>query len=117
WNAIFAAIGGWYGANRFDLIDVGRLDLPGALARARLTIADITGLELLDTPDTINPPIWKVRVGFQRNWTPALNAIAGAVTDDRLAFLANEYRYGSFENPDLTVAHLRAQEITIPGLF
>ncbi len=36
---------------------------------------------------------------------------------DRRTFLANEYRYGVHEYAGLPVAHLRAQEMTVPGLF
>lgn len=118
-DAVLGAIGAWWGANRFDKIEVGRLGLPGVKPVAQLTTADIISLDLLDTPAQINPPLWRVRVGWQRNWTPPseIGAVAGDIEDERLTFLANEYRYASYENPGLTVAHLRAQEITLPGLF
>jgi hypothetical protein len=116
-DVVLGSIGAWWGANRFDKLEVGRLDLPGKKPVASLGTADILSLDLLDTPSQINPPLWKVRVGSQRNWTPSLSPIAADVTGDRLTFLANEYRYSSYEDPSLTVAHLRAQEITVPGLF
>jgi len=116
-DVILGSIGAWWGANRLDKIEVGRLDLPGPKPLARLVTPDILGFDLLDTPSQINPPLWKVRVGHQRNWTPNLSPIAGDVTGDRLTFLANEYRFGSFEDPSLMVAHLRAQETALPGLF
>jgi hypothetical protein len=71
----------------------------------------------METPDTINPPLYQVSIGYQRNWTPQIGTIAGSVTAERQGFLANEYRYGTFADVDLTVAHLRAQQITLPGLF
>jgi hypothetical protein len=116
-DVVLGAVGAWWGSNRFDMIEVGRLDLPGDTPVARLGTADIIGFDLLDTPAQINPPLWKVRVGHQRNWTPDIGAIAAAVDGDRLTFLANEYRYGVHEDAALTVAHLRAQEMTAPGLF
>lgn len=116
-DVVLGAIGAWWGANRFDMIEVGRLDLPGDKPVAYLGVADIISLDLMDTPATINPPLWRVRVGYQRNWTPNLSPIAGDVIGDRLTFLANEYRYGLHEDAALTVAHLRAQEISLPGLF
>jgi hypothetical protein len=117
WDSVLGSINAWYGANAQDKIQVGRLDLPRDTAAARLTTKDITALTLQDTPSNINPPVYKVSIGYQRNWTPSPSSIAGAVTDDRLAFLANEYRYGNFEDIDLLVPHLRAQEMTLPGLF
>lgn len=116
-DAVLGSIGAWWGANRFDKIEVGRLDLPGKKPIASVGTADILDLNLLDTPAQINPPLWKVRQGWGRNWTPDIGQIAGDVTGDRLTFLANEYRFASYQDPSLTVAHLRAQEISVPGLF
>jgi hypothetical protein len=118
-DAVLGGINAWWGPTRLDMIEVGRLDLPGSAPVARLGMADILepGLQLLDTPDTINPPLYQVLVGHQRNWTPQLSSIAGSVTAERLAFLANEYRFGTFLDIDLTVPHQRAQQISLPGLF
>ncbi len=65
-DAVLGSIGASWGANRFDKIKVGRLDLPGKDPVARIGTADIIHFELLDTPQQINPPLRKARAAWQR---------------------------------------------------
>jgi hypothetical protein len=116
-NAALGGINAWWGPNRFNQFEFGRVDRPDAQPRWFIDADDILEFSLLEPPATISPPVWRMRVGYQRNWTPQLTDLAAGVAPDRRQFLANEYRYATSSDISLTVAHRRAQDVTRPALF
>jgi len=116
-DAVLGGICGWWGPNQVNKIEVGRVDRPAAEPLWWIDESDILDFNLLEPPATISPPVWRMRVGYQRNFTPQLTDIAVGVAQARRQFLANEYRYATSSDIALTVAHRRAQDVTRPALF
>lgn len=99
---IMAGIGGWCGARRSGRFEVARFDIPAAGSTpsalySKLNIGD-RGVAIVPLPSSINPPPWRITVGYQRVWTVQTTDIAGVVSDDRRAYIAEELRYSSAEN-------------------
>jgi hypothetical protein len=95
---LMAGIGGWCGVRRTGKFEVRRFDEPSGTPAAeyqRYNIIDITSGTL---PDYLVPPPFRVLIAHSRNWTVQATDLAGSVTDDRRAFLAESVRYESAED-------------------
>lgn len=116
-DQIMAGINGWWSENRLGRIEVGLISLPAAVPQATLRMKDVLDFEIVALPESFDPPIKRVRVGYDRNWTPLdVTQIGQAiVTGDpaRYAFLTEEYRFVVAEDPDVPTRNLRAQEFTL----
>jgi hypothetical protein len=103
-DQILGSVGAWYGADRFSVMRMERLELPGTpvLTLRRFGIGtdaasgdlDMTDLRFLPTNDPDRgTPTWKVSLDYARNWTvQSGNGIAGSVAEDRRSYLAKETR-------------------------
>jgi hypothetical protein len=122
-DLLFGGIGGWWGVNAEDVIDCGRIGAPADRAVAAGAVAYFSGRDVLafgfiDLPAAVNPPWYRIRVGYARNWTVQESDLAGAVGATRRQFLAHGYRYALWSDPLVSTTHLRAQEPpAIPTLF
>jgi hypothetical protein len=116
-DQVMAGIDGWWGPNTQDRIEVGLSAMPNAVAQCRLDDRDLLELEPLPLPEAIETPAWRYTVAYQRNWTPmALGDINGSVIafdPERLAFLTNEWRYVTHEEPDTRTKHQQAGQIVV----
>ena len=85
------SIGAFYGFDRSGKFEVGLFTAPVAGPPAAATFGPVEILEIEAQP--IELPVWRQRVGYERNWTvQASDSLAGAVTEARKAFLAEEVR-------------------------
>jgi hypothetical protein len=117
-DAIMAGINGWWAENRFGRIEVGLVALPLAMPRATLRTKDIFDIERLSLPDAMDPPLWRVRVGYGRNWSPMdITQIGSSIVSGnptRYAFLTEEFRFVTVEDVTIkTGRNIRAQEFTL----
>jgi hypothetical protein len=56
----------WAVSQPINRAAAGVIDVPAELATYLLDETNIQSIEL----NTIQPPAWRIRVGFQRNWSP-----------------------------------------------
>lgn len=116
-DEIMAGINGWWAENRFGRIEVGLIALPASTPRATLRLKDIFELERVALPESMDPPMWRVRVGYGRNWTPMdITQIGTSIVSGdpaRYAFLTEEFRFVTVEDVTIKQRNLRAQELTL----
>lgn len=85
------SIGAFYGFDRSGKFEVGLFTAPAAGPPAAAVFGPVEILEIEALPTEL--PVWRQRVGYERNWTvQTSDALAGAVTEARKAFLAEEVR-------------------------
>lgn len=83
---------GCYGAfGRQGKLTAGALTLPVGTPIAAFDETNILAIERLQSPDGITPRVWRVEVGYARNYTVQDRVAAGAATDRR-AFAVEPYR-------------------------
>lgn len=110
-------IGGWGGFRRNGKFEIGIFLAPSGPPTARYAREDIETLTREALPTGVNPPPWRFRVGYQRNYTVQTD-IAGSVNADRIAFLAEQYRTGDASSAAVQSDHPFAQDpAVIEGYF
>jgi len=117
-DRLMAVIGGWWSTGRLGRIQVGRVDAPGENPVAHLTTVEILSLDKVAGPPSINPPNWRRRVEYQRNWTVQTSDLAGSVTAARRAFLAEVARVSTAFDTAVSLRYLTATDPPpVPGLY
>jgi hypothetical protein len=90
-DELINSIGGYYGFDRNGKFEVGLFTAPSGGQPAAATFGPVEILEIEAQPTEL--PAWRQRVGYERNWTvQTSDTLAGAVTEARKAFLAEEVR-------------------------
>lgn len=108
------SIGAWFGFDRLGRMRMRRFEAPAGVA-----VASLRRIGLQDAPlgvfDLINPqrrpledpgrgvPVKTVTLSYQRCWTPAATDLAGGVTADRRAFLAEATRRATATNASVSL--------------
>jgi hypothetical protein len=95
---IMAGIGGWGGPRRHGKFEVRRFSAPSGTPCAIYNRTNIDDIKLDVLPSSISPPPYRVRVGYNRIFTPGQTDLAGSVTDAYRAYLAQEVRFASAED-------------------
>ncbi len=119
-DELMAGIAGWWGASRLGQIQVGRVAAPDlAQSVARLTTVEIIDLQRLEPPASVNPPNWRRRVEYQRNWTVQETDLAATVTAARRGFLAEHARIAPpAVDSSIQITYRQATDPPpLPGLF
>ncbi|HZH25762.1 MAG TPA: hypothetical protein VEY95_01150 [Azospirillaceae bacterium] len=123
------AVGAWFGFDRLGRLRMRRLSAPSGTPAATLQRlwsgevadaqpADIVELERIPTRDEgRGVPAYRVRLGYQRNWTVQTNGIAGSVTPARREFLAAEYRRVTATDTAVQTKHRLAKELAFESLL
>lgn len=119
---LMGALGGWGGFRRNGRFEVGVLRAPIGTSIARFTDIVIVDIDRDALPDSIEPPAWRYRMAYGRNWTVQdEDALAGSVQEDeaRVAFLAEPYRIADpAEDPRIKINHPLAQDpAVLEGFF
>lgn len=114
-DGLFAGIGAWWGPNRLDVIECGRVEAPAAKPVAYFNSSNVLSYSFIDLTEAVDPPWYRAQVGHSRNWTPQTSDLASAVTAERRQFLANEWRYAIWTDPLVQTANLRAQDAKALG--
>lgn len=102
-------IGGWGGFRRNGKFEIGIFLAPVSPPTARYLVEDIQTLTREALPSGINPPPWRFRVGYQRNYTVQTD-IAGSVSAARVGFLAEQYRTADASSQAVKTDHPFAQD-------
>lgn len=92
-DQIAGSVGAWYGFDADGEFRMAYFLAPASpeTSVATLTVDEITQLEVT-TGANEEPPAWSIIVNFARNYTVQTNDLAGAVTAERRAWLAQEWR-------------------------
>ncbi|WP_085885716.1 hypothetical protein, partial [Oceanibacterium hippocampi] len=116
---IIRTIGGFYTFDRQRRFSLGVLKGPNVGSYvAAFGETEIVTLSRRDLPDDLAPIVWRWRVGYRRNWTVQTSGLAGAVTDERRAFLAEETRVQTAEDASVrTASPLAAEPPLVPALY
>ncbi|NIJ40339.1 hypothetical protein FHS78_000609 [Parvibaculum indicum] len=107
---LLGGIGGFRCFTRDGILQVGIFGEPEGDPAATFTELEIKSIERLQPPSGFYPPCWRRRVGYRRNWTVQKGGLASGVSTARLAYLAEEYRYGSAQDNTTRTAFLLAQD-------
>lgn len=103
------SIGAFYGFNRNGLLGVGLFTAPSASAPVAASFGPAEILEIEALPTEL--PTWRQRVGYEKNWTvQSSDSLAGAVTEERKAFLAEEHRLAVATDETIRQAWLLATD-------
>jgi hypothetical protein len=115
---LYNSVAGWYGFTREKKFTSGKLQLPLEEPTLSLAEADILSLEMLQTGDDgRGVPAYSVTVDYGKNYTVQTDGI-GAATDERRAYLAQEYRKSRpAADNSILGAHPRAIEVPFVTLM
>jgi len=115
-DAIAQVIGAaaWAGFRRDGRFEAMRFSLPSGAPVWRFDKTLVRDIRRERLPSGLTPPPWRWRVPWGRNWT-VISDPAGAVSEARRAFLAEEVRYAGAEAAAIKVDHPLALERTIGG--
>jgi len=90
---IMGKIGGYGGFQREGKFEVQLFRAPAGVPTARYDDIDIIEIKREKLPDGISPPPYRYRVAWGRNYLVQTGAaVAGDVSEDRRAFLEQQYR-------------------------
>lgn len=109
---LMAGIGGWGGHRLDGTFEVRIFEAPSGSASASFTRDDMLDpdIQKQPLPDAYNPPPYRWRVPYQRNWTVQTSGLAGAVTASRRAFLAEQDRLAEASSISIQTDHAFAQD-------
>lgn len=116
---IMDGIGGVAWFRREGKLAIGVFSEPDAVPVAQLTRNDIIddGITREPLPDSIDPPPWRWRIGYERNWTVQTD-LGGSVTDERRSFCADDYRYANASATAIKADHPFAKDPdAVPAFF
>lgn len=104
-------IGGWPAFRRTGLFEVRRFARPGGTPAAFYDELDVLEIDQVRRPRAIDPPPWRVRMGYARFWTTQTSDIAAAVSDaDRQRAAQARLIAESAPDPAIKQNHPNAQD-------
>jgi hypothetical protein len=108
------SVGAWWGLDRLGRYRIVQFTAPSGSPVATITANDMKKDSLvrvtLAKDGISNVPTWRTKVRYGKNYTVQTSGLAGAVSDDRRAFLAQEYREVVNESASVQTAHVLAVE-------
>lgn len=111
-DALARGVGGYAGFNRYGVFELGVITAPAGGASATFTDEHIIAIERSPLPGDLAPVVWRVAVGYQRNYTVQTD-LAASVTDARRTFASEEYRVASAADSAVKTAHVLARDLPI----
>ncbi|MFA7308353.1 MAG: hypothetical protein WC026_16975 [Hyphomicrobium sp.] len=108
---IMGSIGGWGGFRRDGKFELGLFRAPNtsSVPSHRYSRIDITDIRRERLPDGIDPPPYRYRVAWGRNFTTQTD-LAGSVSESRVAFLSEGYRLAEASDAIVQSDHPLAQD-------
>jgi hypothetical protein len=108
--------GAFGGPSRLGEFTVGLIDAAAGMPVAVFDAVDTLDLARDALPATVDPIVWRVRVGWRKNFT-VQNDLAAAAGTANVSFAAQPYRYAVVQDSALQSRHLAARELTIDALY
>lgn len=108
---IMGGIGGWGGHKLDGTFEVRIFQAPTGSALARVSRADMVDGDIQrgPLPDAYNPPSWRWRAMYARNWTVQPD-LSGAVSASHKAFAAEAYRLAEATSETIRQDHPFAKD-------
>lgn len=104
-------IGGWVGFRRSGKLELGILSETTGSALTSFDDIDIIEIDRDRLPDAIEPPAYRYRAAYARNWTVQTDNFAGSVSEDRRTFLREPFRVSEpAEDQRIKINHPLAQD-------
>lgn len=113
---LLVGVGAFGGFSRLGKFNVGVISTPAGTPAASYTTVEIRSLEREPLPQSIEPIVWRTRVGWQRNYT-VQNDLAAGVTADRRAFAAEVERLAIRDDATIRSRRSLAREFGPVGMF
>lgn len=113
-DSVSNCVGIWYSVIE-GLLTCGRIENPSATAD--VTMDRLMIRRINRTNNTNIDPIWKVNVGYDKNWTVQNSDVAGVVSDTRRLWLKDEERISFAEDTDILATWLNAGILDIPAVL
>jgi hypothetical protein len=90
-------IGGWSGFTRLGMLQAGVFKAPSGTPAGTYTDHEILSIDVERLPSTFDPPPWRQRVPYERNWTIISDPFPGVGVADpaRAAWLGTPYKVAS----------------------
>ncbi len=110
-QALMGGIGGWGGHRLDGTFEVRIFQAPTGNPVASFNRGDMLGDDIKREalPDAYRPPRWRWRVPYARCWTVQTD-LAGGVSADRKAFVAEQYRLAEASSLTIQTDHPFAQD-------
>lgn len=105
---VAASVGAWFGFDRLDYLRIGRLATPTGTPVVEITDLSITSIERTSQADV---PVWRVALSYDRNATDQATDLAGSVSAERRAWLAQTWRTAVAANPSVKLQHRLSGEL------
>lgn len=115
-DQIAASIGAWFGFDRAGILRMGQLDAPSGTPAATIEDYQINAIERRPARD-VGMPAWRLTLSHSKNYTTQSSDLAGAVTADRRAWLAEGSRSEIDEDASIKTQWLLARELAFDGLL
>lgn len=104
------------GFNRYGTFSVGQIKAADLVADRFYTEQEIGDIDRLPLPAALDPIVWRVIVGYQKNYT-VQNDVAGSVTSARRTFASQEYRAAVAADATIKSRRLLAKEMDVRALY
>lgn len=106
----------WGGVDRQGVFDLGVLKAPSGAVRMILDQGNVFEAVPVPGPAIVNPPPWRVEVGYGFN--PSVTSdVSPAAGDAQRQFMAERWRLGVAAKPAVKARHLSSETFFVPGLF
>jgi len=106
-DELVSAVGGFWTFSRDGLLRVGRLDAPAGTPVLELVADDIRERQIACVARAL--PVQTLRLGYQRNFSPQSDGLAGAVTETNRALYSAEHQVATATNAGITTTHKLAR--------
>lgn len=107
-DEVSASAGAFFGFDRLGQLRLGQFGAPSGMPVAEIN--QINGFDLDKVSNADGQPTYRVTVNYAKFETVQTTSLAGAVTDDRRAQLAKEYRSFVAEDTGVQIQYLAAGE-------
>lgn len=107
--------GGFCGFTRLGMLQAGVFTAPDGTPAGSYTDHEIISIDVETLPSSLDPPPWRQRIAYERNWTIINDPVAGVSVADpaRAAWLGTPYKVASTTDAQGTAIlddHLLAQD-------
>jgi hypothetical protein len=109
---VMGGIGGWGGHKLDGTFEVRIFEAPSGPRWQAFTRGDMLGGDIKrePLPSKYQPPAYRWRVPYQRNWTVQTSDLAGSVSATRRAFLSQDVRLAEASSATIQTDHPFAQD-------
>jgi hypothetical protein len=115
-DELLAGIGAFGGFSRSGYFTVGLVAAPEGASAASFTESEIKAIERQPVPAGLDPLVWRVQVGYQKNYTVQSDIAAGALAAAR-TFAAQPYRVSTRSDSAVKSRRLLAREYVTESLY